>query len=97
MSTIKFDYISDYNEAGPVRSAGSITIEQYGKRGWTWGNARTNEAGNGLWANEQQVKGTGQFSLSSNPRKALYKLAKIEANFNSVGHKFEDLHCEYEL
>jgi hypothetical protein len=99
MSSIKFNYISTYNETGPVRSQGEITIERYGRTGWAWDNARTNEEGNGLWENGQQVQGVLQFALPKNTRPALYKLAKIQAEFNSqaLGGKFEDLHCEFIL
>lgn len=95
--TVKFTYICDWNESGPVRRTDEIKIEPFGDRGWQWknGDARTNEAGNGLWWREQQQEGTGQFSLPRDVRRALYKLAKREAVFNSVGGEFEDLQIEY--
>lgn len=93
--TIKFNYIRTYDESGPVRASGQITIDRYGRQGWSWNNSRTNEEGRGLWENEQQQLGTMQFSLSRNSKQALYKLAKREASFNSVNGKFEDLQCEY--
>lgn len=104
--TIEFSYICNYDENGPVRRTDKITIQPYGERGWEWDNndgtgfsGRTNEAGNGLWwlnGNDwQQQFGTGQFSLPRDACKCLYKLAKREAEFNSVGGEFDDLQVSY--
>lgn len=93
--TVKFSYICDWDETGPIRRTDEITLEPFGETGWQWEDARTNEAGNGLWWREQQQLGTGQFSLSKNSRQALYKLAKREATFHSVGGEFSELKCEY--
>lgn len=95
--TVKFSYICDWDETGPIRRTDEVTIEPFGKTGWQWrvGESRTNEAGNGLWWREQQQLGTGQFSLPKNSQRALYKLAKREAIFQSVGGEFSELKCEY--
>jgi hypothetical protein len=105
MTTIKFSYICNYDETGPLTRTDEITIEKYGERGWQWQTAgqvfrgRTNELGNGLWSQDDdgwhQQQGTMQFSLPKNERAALYKLAKREASFWSIGGKFDNLVCEY--
>lgn len=106
--TIEFTYIFGYDENGPRYRTDKITIRPYGKRGWEWDNhdgagfsGRTNDEGDGLWwwdesmGGWQEQLGTIRFSLPRDARKALYKLAKREAVFRSVGGVFDELEVDY--
>lgn len=106
--TIEFTYTYDYDENGAKRRTDKITIREYGQAGWKWDNhdgegfsGRTNEEGDGLWWYDnsqggwQQQLGTTQFSLPRDAQKCLYKLAKREARFNTVGGEFDDLTVDY--
>jgi hypothetical protein len=97
--TIKFNYVGDYDESGPIARSGEITIQRYGTSGWLWNDGahamRTNEEGDGCWMNGRQILGTTQYSLPRDSKRALLKLARERANFNSVLEKPEKFRYEF--